>query len=70
MVEASNKLTSKGNLRSKSTTNKIILEKRVDEVYRYWSKQSFPYYETSNKYRNEQFDKFCKNVIKKFSKIK
>ena len=60
MVEASNKLTSKGNLRSKSTTNKIILEKRVDEVYRYWSKQSFPYYETSNKYRNEQFDKFLR----------
>ena len=34
MVEASNKLTSKGNLRSKSTTNKIILEKRVDEPVR------------------------------------
>ena len=47
MVKASNKLTSKGNLRSKSTTNKIILEKRVDEVYRCWSKQPFPYYETN-----------------------
>jgi len=59
-MASSNKLTNRGNLKSKSVTNKILLEKRVDEVYKYWSKQPFPYYNDSKPYRNEQFSKFLK----------
>ena len=52
-----NKLTSKGNLKTKTQTNKILLEKRVNQVYQYWKKQEFPYYPKDKKYRREQFKK-------------
>ena len=55
-----NKLTSKGNLKTKTQTNKILLEKRVNQVYQYWKKQEFPYYPRDKKYRREQFKKFMK----------
>ena len=44
----------------KTQTNKILLEKRVNQVYQYWKKQEFPYYPRDKKYRREQFKKFMK----------
>ena len=54
------KLTSQGNLKIKTQTNKILLEKRVHQVYQYWKKQDFVYYPQDKKYRKKQFKKFMK----------
>jgi hypothetical protein len=53
-------LTSRGNLKSKSITNAVLIDKRTERIVNYWYKQGFPYIETSKKFRKEKFNAFMK----------
>ena len=53
-------LTNRGNLKSKTITNAVLLDKRTDKIVRYWRKSGFPYIETSKKFREEKFKSFMK----------
>jgi hypothetical protein len=53
-----NKLTNRGNLKNKSDSNEVLIDKRAYRVFKYWQKQGFPYYKTDKKFRQDQFDKF------------
>jgi len=54
------KLTNRGNLKNKSDSNAVLIDKRAVAIFKYWQKQDFPYYPTDKKYRQDQFDKFMK----------
>jgi len=53
-------ITSRGNLKSKTTTNDVLIDKRSHRIIKYWQRQGFPYIETSKKYRQEKFNAFMK----------
>ena len=40
-------LTNRGNLKSKTITNAVLLDKRTDKIVKYWRKSGFPYIEKS-----------------------
>ena len=54
------KLTNRGNLKNKSITNEVLIDKRAYRIFKYWQKQGFPYYKTDKKFRQDEFDKFMK----------
>ncbi len=54
------KLTNRGNLKNKSITNEVLIDKRTYRIVKYWQKQGFPYYRSDKKFRQGQFDKFMK----------
>ena len=53
-------ITSRGNLKSKTTTNDVLIDKRSHRIIKYWQRQGFPFIETSKKYRQEKFNAFMK----------
>ena len=55
-----NKLTNRGNIKNKSDTNEVLIDKRSFKIFKYWKKQGFPYYRSDKEFRQEQFDKFMK----------
>jgi len=55
-----NILTSRGNLKSKSISNEMLIEKRTAWIVKYWQKEGFPYYRTDEQFRQEKFDAFMK----------
>ncbi len=58
-------ITNRGNLKQKTTTSSIIIDKRVDKIVKYWQSKEFPYYPTDKKSRQERFDQFMKVNDKK-----
>ena len=54
------KLTNRGNLKNKSDSNEVLIDKRAFKIFKYWQKQGFPYYRSDKQFRQEQFDKFMK----------
>jgi len=54
------KLTNRGNLKNKSDTNEVLIDKRAYRIFKYWQKQGFPYYRSDKQFRQEQFEKFMK----------
>ena len=55
-----NKLTNRGNLKNKSNSNEVLIDKRAVRIFKYWQKQGFPYYKTDKEFRRNEFDKFMK----------
>ena len=55
-----NLLTNRGNLKSSSITNEVLIDKRTQTIVKYWKKRGFPFIETSKKYRDEKFKSFMK----------
>ena len=55
-----NKLTNRGNLKNKSNSNEVLIDKRAVRIFNYWQKQGFPYYKTDKEFRRNEFDKFMK----------
>ena len=53
-------LTSKGNLKFKSESNAIVIDKRTKWIIEYWQKKGLPYYPTNKKYRQDKFEVFMK----------
>ena len=39
-------LTNQGNLRSKTITNEVLIDKRTHKIVKYWQKEGFPYIDT------------------------
>ena len=60
-VATMNKLTSRGNLKNKSVTNKVLIDKRAKWIVEYWQKRGLPYYPTDKKFRQDKFDVFMKS---------
>ena len=60
MTSKNTLLTSKGNLKSKTITNQVLIDKRTHKIVKYWQKQGFPYYTTDKTYRQEKWDAFLK----------
>jgi len=54
------KLTIRGNLKNKSNSNEVLIDKRAYRIFKYWQKQGFPYYKSDKKFRQDEFDKFMK----------
>ena len=54
------KLTNRGNLKNKSDSNEVLIDKRAFKIFKYWQKQGFPYYKTDKKFRQDEFNKFMK----------
>ena len=52
------KLTNKGNLKSKTISNKMLIDARATRIVEFWQKQKFPYYPSDKKFRQDKFDKF------------
>ena len=48
------KLTNRGNLKNKSITNEVLIDKRTYRIVKYWQKQGFPYYRSDKKFRQGQ----------------
>ena len=42
---SNNLLTNKGNLKSKTITNQVLIDKRTHKIVKYWQKQGFPDYD-------------------------
>ena len=55
-----NKLTTRGNLKSQSITNEVLIDMRTFKIFKYWQKQGFPYYKTDKEFRQNEFNKFMK----------
>ena len=53
-------LTNRGNLKSKTITNQVLIDKRTHKVVKYWQKEGFPYINTDKKFRQDKFDAFMK----------
>ena len=53
-------LTNRGNLKSKTITNQVLIDKRTHKVVKYWQKKGFPYINNSKKYRQYKFYSFLK----------
>ena len=53
-------LTNKGNLKSKTITNEVLIDKRTHKVVKYWHKEGFPYINSDDKFRQEKFDAFMR----------
>ena len=53
-------LTNQGNLRSKTITNEVLIDKRTHKIVKYWQKVGFPYIDTAEKFRQDKFDAFLK----------
>ena len=66
-------ITSKGNLKGEAVDEEQ-LQKRIDEVYKYWQEQGFPYYNTDPQWRKHKFLTLkqvdCKNLLTKEGVIK
>ena len=60
-----NLITNRGNLKSKTITSPIIIDKRTAGVVRVWQSKTFPYYPTDNKFRQDKFTAFMKVNDKK-----
>ena len=58
-------LTNRGNIKNKTITNSVIIDKRTDKVVKYWYKNNFPYYPTDKKFRESKFKEFLKVDDKK-----
>ena len=58
-------LTNRGNLKSKTITNQVLIDKRTHKVVKYWQKQGFPYIDTSKKFRQYKFYAFMKVIDEK-----
>ena len=58
-------LTNRGNIKNKTITNSVIIDKRTDKVIKYWYKNNFPYYPTDKKFRESKFKEFLKVDDKK-----
>ena len=57
---SNNLLTSKGNLKSKTITNQVLIDKRTHKIVKYWQKQGFPYYDYDEELRQEKWEAFLK----------
>ena len=55
------KLTSRGNLKNKSESNAIVIDKRTKWIMEYWQKKGIPHYPTDKKFRQDKFDVFMKS---------
>ena len=53
-------ITNRGNLKSSSITNEVLIDKRTEKILKFWQKTGFPFIETSKKYRQEKFNSFMK----------
>ena len=53
-------LTNRGNLKSKTITNEVLIDKRTHKVVKYWQKEGFPYINSDMKFRQEKFDAFMR----------
>ena len=55
-----NLVTNRGNLKSSSNTNEVLIDKRTHRIVKYWQKTGFPFIETTKSYRQEKFNSFMK----------
>jgi len=55
-----NLITNRGNLKSSSNTNEVLIDKRTQRILEYWKKTGFPYVKTTKSYRQEKFNAFMK----------
>jgi hypothetical protein len=55
-----NLITNRGNLKTSSITNEVLIDKRTQKIMKYWRQSGFPYIETSKKFRQEKFNAFMK----------
>ena len=53
-------LTNRGNLKSKTITNQVLIDKRTHKIVKYWQKEGFPYINTDKKFRQDNFDAFMR----------
>jgi len=53
-------ITSRGNLKSKTITNQVLIDKRTHKIVKYWQNEGFPYISTDKKFRQDKFDAFMK----------
>ena len=58
--KSNNLLTNKGNLKSKTITNQVLIDKRTHKIVKYWQKQGFPYYDYDEELRQEKWEAFLK----------
>ena len=59
-IRAKENLTTSGNIKNKSIVNPVLLDKRIERVFRFWRSCVFPYYDMSDSFRQEKFDAFMK----------
>ena len=59
-IRAKENLTTSGNIKNKSIVNPVLLDKRIERVFRFWRSCEFPYYDMTDSFRQEKFDAFMK----------
>ena len=53
-------ITSRGNLKSQSITNEVLIDKRAHRIVKAWQRHGFPFIEHNSSITHERYTKFMK----------